>query len=121
MSVPPASDLQGDPEPGVAGLLDEPGPGNVLRGDPGGRLGQQRVSPAINDGERTGSVEVAAKARPHSGQDADCLAGRTRAGRAELRLATVELALETLRGWCGVRVRVGNGGLGAGQRGAPAG
>ena len=59
--------LQADSEQGVDGLLDEPGPGDILRSDPRGCLGQQRVSPAIDEGERTRSVEVVAKARPHSG------------------------------------------------------
>src|ERR1017187_5756541 len=92
----PGKRLQGDAEQGVDGFLAEPGSGDVVRSDPGGRLGQQRVGPAIDDDKRMGSIEVVVKARPHSGQD------------AELVVA-------------GHRGCIRNGRLGPGLRRAPAG
>src|ERR1039458_10364507 len=94
----PGKRLQGDAEQGVDGFLAEPGSGDVVRSDPGGRLGQQRVGPAIDDDKRMGSIEVVVKARPHSGQDPVGRGGRTRAGRAELDLADAELVVAGHRG-----------------------
>src|ERR1019366_514219 len=94
----PGKRLQGDAEQGVDGFLAEPGSGDVVRRDPGGRLGQQRVGPAIDDDKRMGSIEVVVKARPHSGQDPVGRGGRTRAGRAELDLADAELVVAGHRG-----------------------